>query len=50
MKHLFGSALPNSVSKDRNVSSGLKRPIVCHYHPYSGLKIFLFLKKHSYYY
>ena len=47
MKNLFGSALLNSVSKDRNVSSGLKRPVVCHWHPYSGLKIFLFLKKHS---
>ena len=47
MKNLFGSTLLNSVAKDRNVSSGLKRPVVCHWHLYSGLKIFLFLKKHS---
>ena len=40
MKNLFGSALLNSVSKDRNVSSGLKCPVVCHWHPYSGLNFF----------
>ena len=43
MKNLFGSALLNSVSKDRNVSSGLKCPVVCHWHPYSGLNfVFVF--------
>ena len=40
MKNRFGSALLNSVSKDRNVSSGLKCPVVCHWHPYSGLNFF----------
>ena len=40
MKNRFGSALLNSVSKDRNVSSGLKCPVVCHRHLYSGLEFF----------
>ena len=36
MKNLFGSALLTLVSKDRNVSSGLRRPVVCLWYPYTA--------------